>query len=231
MNTSPQDRPQTERSTDSAAPQTPTMGTADTPEQQMPTTDLTPSRNRNLAYVAGCLIAAAAGVGGGVVLLTGGDNQPIARKATPPVTTSATPAPTVTSSPTPEDIAAAAAKATYLEYVRVDDQVAQGGYKNLTVYDAVAVSPERTELALAARRLAGIRTTGSSEVASLVVTSVSLTTDPAKSFSEVRLRACLDVQKVRAFRADGTSAVAANRLPRIAVNVLGRVSKVTTGAT
>jgi len=57
-------------------------------------------------------------------------------------------------------------------------------------------------------------------VASLAVQSVKLTTNPVQSFSEVRLRACVDVRKVKAFKADGTSAVTADRLPRIAVNVL-----------
>ena len=84
----------------------------------------------------------------------------------------------------------------------------------------MAVSPERTELALAARKLAGIRSSGNTEVASLALQSVKLTTDPAKAFSEVRLRACVDVRKVKAFRADGTSAVKASRLPRIKVDVL-----------
>jgi len=203
---------------DPTAPQAPTMGATDTREQQMPRTDS--HRGRNRAYVAGCLVAAAGAAVGGVVLLTGGSNKPDARPTTPPVTTSATPAPTISTPPKPEDLAVAAAKAKYLEYVRVNDRVAQGGYKNLNLYDAVAVSPERTELALAARKLAGIRSSGNTEVASLAVQSVKLTTDPAKAFSEVRLWACVDVRKVKAFRADGTSAVKASRLPRIEVEVL-----------
>ncbi len=205
---------------DPPAPEIPTMDATDSREQQMPSTDSRRARNR--AYVAGCLVAAAGAAVGGVVLLTGGNNKPDARPTSPPppVTTSATPAPTISTPPKPEDVAVAAAKAKYLEYVRVNDRVAQGGYKNLNLYDAVAVSPERTELALAARKLAGIRSSGNTEVASLALQSVKLTTDPAKAFSEVRLRACVDVRKVRAFRADGTSAVKASRLPRIEVDVL-----------
>lgn len=204
---------------DPTAPQAPTMGTTGTREQQMPSTHS--HRGRNRAYVAGCLVAAAGAAVGGVVLLTGGNNKPDARPTSPPpVTTSATPAPTISTPPKPEDLAVAAAKAKYLEYTRVNDRVAQGGYKNLNLYDAVAVSPERTELALAARKLAGIRSSGNTEVASLAVQSVKFTTDPAKAFSEVRLRACVDVRKVKAFRADGTSAVKASRLPRIVVDVL-----------
>lgn len=205
---------------DRSAPEVPTMDATDFREQQMPSTDS--RRGHNRAYVAGCLVAAAGAAVGGVVLLTGGNNRPDARLTSPPppVTTSATPAPTISTPPKPEDVAVAAAKAKYLEYVRVNDRVAQGGYKNLNLYDAVAVSPERTELALAARKLAGIRSSGNTEVASLALQSVKLTTDPAKAFSEVRLRACVDVRKVKAFRADGTSAVKVSRLPRIEVDVL-----------
>ncbi len=201
------------------APPAPTMGATDTREQQIPSTDS--HRGRNRAYVAGCLVAAAAAAVGGVVLLTGGNSKPAARPTSPPpVTTSAAPSPTISTPPKPEDLAVAAAKAKYLEYVRVDDRVSQGGYKNLDLYDAVAVSPERTEVVLVARRSAGIHTSGNAVVASLAVQSVKLTTNPVQSFSEVRLRACVDVRKVKAFKADGTSAVTADRLPRIAVNVL-----------
>lgn len=205
---------------DQTAQTTPTMGATDAPEQHMPSTD--PHRGRNRAYVAVCLVAALIAAVVGAVLLTGGNDKPTAGPTTPPApsATSPAPSPTVTSAPTPEDVAAAAAKAKYLEYLRVDDAVAQGGYTNLTPYDGVAVSPERSDLAVAAARLAGIRTTGSTVVASLGVQSVKLTTNPAESFSEVRLVGCLDVTGVKAFRADGTSAVTADRLPRTTVNVV-----------
>ncbi len=205
---------------DPTAPQAPTMGATGTGEQQMPSTHA--HRGRNRAYVAGCLVAAAGAAVGGVVLLTGGDSKPAARPTSPPppVTTSATPAPTISTPPKPEDLAVAAAKAKYLEYVRVHDQVAKGGYKDLKLYDAVAISPERTELALEATRTAAVRTSGSSVVATLGVESVKLTTDPKRSFSEVRLRGCLDVRAVKAFKADGTSAITANRVPRIAFTAL-----------
>ena len=185
----------------------------------MPSTDAHRSRNR--AYVAGCLIAAVAAAVGGVALLTGGDDSPAAGPTTPPppVTSSPSPVPTLSFAPTPEDVAVAAAKAKYLEYVRVRDQVAQGGYENLQLYDAVAIDPERTQLTLEARRTAAVRATGDSEVATLGVQSVKLAKDPG-SRSQVELRGCLDVQNVQAFKADGTSAVASTRLPRIAFNVL-----------
>ena len=204
---------------DPPAPEVPTMDATDSREQQMPSTDSRRARNR--AYVAGCLVAAAGAAVGGVVLLTGGDSKPTTRPTSPPpVTTSATPAPTISTPPKPEDLAVAAAKAKYLEYVRVHDQVAKGGYKDLKLYDAVAISPERTELALEATRTAAVRTSGSSVVATLGVESVMLTTDPKRSLSEVRLRGCLDVRAVKAFKADGTTAITANRVPRIAFTAL-----------
>lgn len=113
-----------------------------------------------------------------------------------------------------------AAKTRYLQYVRVHDQVSQGGYKDLKLYDAVAISPERTELALEARQDASIRTTGHVVVAALGIQSVTLSQDPRKAFSEVTLRGCLDVRGVKAFHEDGSSAVVATRLPRIEFTAL-----------
>jgi hypothetical protein len=205
---------------DPMAPDAPTMGATDAREQQMP--NIEPHRGRNRSYVAGCLVAAVVAAVGGVVLLTGGDDTSKAAPPTAPrqVASSPAPSPTVSVPPKPEDIAVAAAKAKFVEYVRVSDQVAQGGYEDLQLYDAVAIDPERTELTLEARRSAGIRTTGDSEVATLGVESVELSGDPERSYSEVRLRGCLDVQQVEAFKADGTSAVASTRLPRITFNAL-----------
>ena len=216
MSTSPDDPPHRKRLMDRTTPTTPTaptVGAPDTRKQSLPSTD----QHGNRAFVAGCLVAAVAAAVGGVVLLTGG-GKPDAAPTTPPapVTSSPTPAPTVSVPPTPNDLASTAAKAEFLEYLRVNDQVAQGGYKNLKLYDAVAVSPERTSLAAAARRLAGIRSTGNTQVATLGVQSVKLSSDPKKAFSEVGLTGCLDVTKVKAFNADGSSAITATRLPRIA---------------
>jgi len=194
--------------------------TGGTREQQIPSTD--PHRGRGRGYVAGYLVSAVLAAVGGVALLTGGDGKPEAVPAPPPTAVASSPAPSLTASlpPKPQDVAATVAKAKYLEYVRVHDQVGQGGYKNLTLYDVVAVSPERTDLALEARRSAGIRTTGSSKVATLSVQSVKLTTDPHRTFSEVGLTGCLDVRGVKAFKADGSSAIAATRLPRISFTAL-----------
>lgn len=225
MSITPDDRPQREQLMDPTSPAAPTMGASDTQEHEMttptrqPSTD--PGRGRRRAYIAGCLVAAVAAATAGVVLLSGGDSEPAAAPTTPPAPppTSAVPSPPPSAAPRPADVAAAAAKAKYLQYVSVNDAVAQGGYKNLKPYDAVAIDPERAELTAAARRLAGIRTTGASEVATLGVQSVKLATNP-KFYSDVRLTGCLDVRGVKAFRADGSSAVTATRLPRIAFAVL-----------
>lgn len=205
---------------DPTAPAAPTMGATDILEQQMPSTD--PHRGRNRTYIAGCLVAAVVAAGGGVVLLTGGHDKPAAAPTNPPapITTTPAPAPTVIVPPKPADVAATSAKAKYLQYVQVHDQVAQGGYKNLALFDAVAIDPERTELVLEARRSPGVRTTGNSVVATLSVQSVKLTTNPKQSFSEVRLSGCLDERAVKAFNADGSSAIAATRLPRITFTAL-----------
>lgn len=215
------DRPRREQLMDPSPPAGPTMGAIDSREQQMRSTTDAP-RGHGRAYVGGCLVAAVAAAVGGVVLLTGGDDRPDAGPTTPPATVTSSPASSTTVSlpPRPADVAVAAAKAKYLQYVRVGDQVAEGGYTNLKLYDTVAISPNRTELALEAQRSVGIRTTGSSEVATLSVQSVKLTTDPKRAFSEVRLAGCLDVSAVKAFKADGTSAIAATRLPRIAFSAL-----------
>ncbi len=180
-------------------------------------------RGERLVITAGVLITLLSVIGILAILTSGDDNdkRPTAPpRPSAPAMTSPAPEPVISVPPKPEDVAADAAKATFLEYVRVRDQVAQGGYENLELYDAVAIDPERTELALEARRTAAVRATGDSEVATLGVESVELTTDPERSYSEVRLRGCLDVQQVEAFKADGTTAVTATRLPRIAFNVL-----------
>jgi hypothetical protein len=194
----------------------------------MPNSDSHARRNR--AYIAGSLLAAVAAGTIGVVLLTGGNEQSAAGSPTTPAprvsapaNTAPTPEPspsTPATVPTPEDVAVSAAKDKYLEYVRAGDQVAQGGYQDLKPYDAVAIDPERTELTLEARDSAGIRTSGNSEVAALEAESVKLSTDPDASYSEVQLRGCLDVSKVEALAADGSSATADTRLPRIAFTAL-----------
>jgi len=178
-------------------------------------------RGERLVIIVGVLIAVLSVVGI-LAILTGGDDKPTTAPPVPsaPAMTSPTPEPVISVPPKPEDVAADAAKAAFLEYLRVTDQVAQGGYTNLEPYDAVAISPERSVLALQARRSASVRSTGDTVAVTIGVRSVTLTTDPEQAFSEVRLQSCLDVQAVEAFKVDGSSAVTADRLPRIAVEVL-----------
>lgn len=185
----------------------------------MPSTDS--HRGRTRAYIAGCLVAAVVAAVGGVLLLTGGGDKPAAVPTPPPtqVTSSPAPAPAISTPPKPADVAVAAAKAKYIEYLRVDDQVAQGGFKNLKPYDAVAISPERTELVVVARRSAGERRVGANRVYSLGVRKVSLSSN-AKIYPKVELLACLDVTGTDVVNAQGRSLVSPKRLPRVKVNVV-----------
>jgi hypothetical protein len=109
---------------DQTAPAATTLGAPDTREQEMPDTAWDSRESRrggNRAVVAGCLLAAAAAAAVGVALLTGGDDTPAPAPTTPPATSSSSPAPapTVSTPATPQDVAAEAAKARYLDYLRV----------------------------------------------------------------------------------------------------------------
>ena len=174
----------------------------------MPSTDA--HRGRNRAYIAGCLIAAVAVAIGGVALLTGGGETPAAAPTTPtPVASSPAPTPMGSTPPKPEDLAVTAAKARYLDYLRVTGQVAQGGYKNLKLYDTVAVDPETGVLLLGAEQQVNIRTTGTTKVLSLTAQAVKL--NPPGEYPSVRLLACLDVSQVTAVDAAGKSLVPPDR--------------------
>ena len=178
----------------------------------MPSAD--PHRRRNRAYVAGGLLAAALAAVGGAALLTGGDDPAEARPTTPPpAVTSAAASPATSLPPKPEDVAVERAKARYLDYLRVIRQVAQGGYKDVEAYKAVAVDPETGVLLLSARQNTGLRSTGDATVVSLSVRSVDL--DPPGQYASVRLLACLDVSEVDVLDAAGKSVVAASRLDRL----------------
>lgn len=209
------DRPHLERPIDPTAPTAPTMGATDTWEQQMPSTDVHRgrNRNRNRAYIAACLIAAVAVAVGGVALLTGGDDTPIAAPSTPPpVASSPAPTPTVSIPPKPEDVAAEQAQARYQDYLRVTRQVAQGGYNNLAAYDAVAIDPHTGVLLRSAQQNKGLRSTGDAKVVSLTVQSVDL--DPPGGYPSVRLLACLDVSQVDVLDAAGKSVITPDRVDR-----------------
>lgn len=168
-----------------------------------------PRRERTL--IAVCAATTVAAVLGIVLLLTG-DDKPTATVPAPTAPGTIEPAASSPAAATPEDLAAEEAKARYLEYVKVSDRVAQGGYDNPKLYETVAVDPERTQLFLTARRLADFRTTGETQVDSLSVRAVDL--DPRGTYPAVRLLVCLDVSQVSVFDAKGP-AVAPERLDRI----------------
>ena len=195
---------------DQTAPAATTLGVPDTREQEMPDTawDSRESRRSgNRAVVAGCLLAAAAAAAVGVALLTGGDDTPAPAPITPPATSSSSPAPapTVSTPATPQDVAAEAAKARYLDYLRVTDQVADSGFIDPAAWSTVAIDPESGVLLQGAQQNQrdGISTTSDTEVLSLSVKSVDL--DPPGDYPSVRLLACLDVSRNTAVNAAGES--------------------------
>jgi hypothetical protein len=170
------------------------------------------SSGERLVVIVGVVVTVLA-LAGIAFLLLGDDNgeQPIPPSQTPAARASTEP--TVEPAPqTPADVAAAEAQERYREYVRIYDGVAEGGFTDLEPYRTVAIDPHLAELFLSARRLAGIRSTGSTEVASLAVQAVDL--DPAGDYPTVRLLACLDVSRVTAVDASGQNAVQPDRLNR-----------------
>lgn len=186
------------------------------PEHRMSVTQQTSPpptdrRRRERAFIAACAAVAVVAVIGTVLLLTGGD-QDTTGSDSPPSVAPTSDSPDTPAPATPQDLAAEAARERYTEYLEVTDQVAQDGYADPERFRSVAVDPELTQLFLTARRLAGVRTTGDTEVASLTVQSVEL--DAADSYPTVRLLACLDVSKVTAVDANGESVIAADRLDR-----------------
>lgn len=230
MSITPDDRPQREHLMDPTAPEGQTMGATDTREQQMPSTGS--HRGRNLAYIAGCLVAAVSAAAVGLVLLTGGsDDEPTAApSASAPTTSSPTPAPVISTPPKQEDVAVAEAKARYEQYLTVINRVAQEGFKSSRPYDTVTVAPQRTTQELELRRSAGQVQTGDTKIASLSVSAVDLTPVPG-GYPKVVLRACVDVSGVDVLDAAGRSVVTATRKDRARSDVtMYRYAKGTPGA-
>jgi hypothetical protein len=186
-------------------------------------TDLGSRRRRSsgerLAVIAGVVVTTLA-LAVIAFLLLGDDNveQPVPPSETPAARASTEP--TLEPAPqTPANVAAVEAQERYRAFIRVKDEVAQAGYANPERYEEVAINPERAQLIIEAREFAGAQVTGDTEIASLVVESVQLPTDPTE-YPEVRLLACLDVSGVEAVDANGTSLVSPDRLDRIASRVL-----------
>lgn len=169
-----------------------------------------PRRERTLIAVCAAITVAAVL---GIVLLLTGDDKPTATVPAPTAPGTPEPAASSPAAATPEDLAAEEAKTRYLEFVRVTDQVAQGGYDDPELYGSVAIDPHETQLQIGARRFADQRSTGETQVISMAVQSVEL--DPAGSYPSVTLLTCLDVSQVSVVNADGESAVSPGRLDRL----------------
>ncbi len=176
------------------------------------------SRGERLSVLAGVLVTLLA-LAGIVLLLNNDDADQPAAPAPSPAAQADTEPSDEPAPQTPADIAAAEAQERYREFIRVDDQIARGSYANPELYETVAINPERAQRILEAREFAGARVTGETRIASLVVESVQLPTDPAET-PEVRLLACLDVTDIQAVDANGNSLVSPDRLDRIASRVL-----------
>ena len=205
---------------DRSRPPGPTMPRTDPRENGMSLTQhppdnrgsngLTRSRGERLVVIAGIVVTVLA-LGGIAFLLLGDDDAEQPDWPTSRPAAQATTEPTGEPAPqTPADVAAAEAEERYREYLRIYDGIAAGGFTDLEPYRTVAIDPHLAELFLSARRLAGIRSTGSTEVASLAVQAVDL--DPAGDYPLVRLLACLDVSRVTAVDASGQNAVQPDRL-------------------
>lgn len=176
-------------------------------------------RGRVRVAVLGALVVTTLAITGVVLLLADDDIGPEATQTPAPTASGASRSPAESAPATPADIAAAEAQDRYREFIRIDDDVARGGYANPERYDLVAVDPERTQRVIEARRFQGARVSGDTRIASLTVEDVALPTDPA-DYAEVRLLACLDVSQIAAVGANGESLIAPGRLNRISSRVL-----------
>lgn len=97
--------------------------------------------------------------------------------------------------PLTEEQAKAAAEAVYRKYLRISDQVGQGGYQSAEPYKQVLVGPALRLAALATERLEGQRQLGSAAVSSIDVEKVSLREEPGY-YPEVVMLVCTDVRGV-----------------------------------
>jgi hypothetical protein len=176
-----------------------------------------PRRRERLTVIAGVLVTvlAIAGIG---VIVAGEDEQPaVLPSAVPSVAPSVAPsaAPAVQ---TPQDLLAAEAKAAYVNFVRVDDEIGQGGYDDPARYAEVAITPERDQLIKEARQFDDVRQIGNTSVVSMTVQDVVVGDGAIRP--KVKLLVCRDVSGVDGVGADGRSVVPADRQVRNAAEVL-----------
>jgi len=170
-----------------------------------------------IAVIAGVLVTALAVAG--IAFIVTNDNEPVAAPLRAPsiVATPSAAAPSAAPAvQTPEDLAAAAAQERYREFLDVRAAVAQAGYLSSEPFDAVTVAPERVFQETAfrnARETPGLRQIGTTQIASMSVTSVDLTPEPG-GYPGVVLQVCLDVSGVDIVDGTGTSIVSPDREDR-----------------
>ena len=219
-------RPHPEAAMDTSRPPGPTMTRTDPRENGMSLTqhpaadtDLGSGPRRSsgerAAVIAGVIFTVLAVVGI-AILVVGGDEPTPPPPAPVAVDEPAVTAPVQEPAQTPEDLAAAEAEERYREFLRIGDDVGQGGFVSADPFDAVTVLPERAYQETAfrnAQRTPGLRQIGTTQVASLSVTSVDLTPEPG-GYPEVVLQACLDVSGVDIVDSTGSSIVLPEREER-----------------
>lgn len=206
-------------------PDGPTMGSTDTREPEMSLTEQTPqsepvqrrgrSSGERLVIAVSAVVTALAIAGIGYLALR--DDDPA---AAPPPAAVEEPTDVAPVEPavrqTPEELAAAAAQERYREFLDVRAAVAQGGYESSAPFDAVTVAPERVFQETAfrnARETPGLRQIGTTQIASMSVTSVDLTPEPG-GYPGVVLQVCLDVSGVDIVDGGGASIVSPDREDR-----------------
>lgn len=210
---------------DTAGPPEQTMAATDTSERGMsltqqptPTTaDPNPKRGRGERLgIALAAIVTALALAGTVYVLTNDDNTPAAPQAGPSAPPPSAAAPSAQPAPpTAEDLAATAAQERYREYLRVRDEVGQGGFASTAPYDAIAVPPERTDRRIETLNSAkeGLRVIGTLKLTSLTTTSVDLNPGVG-SYPTVTLQACVDVSGIDVVDRLGKSVVLPERVKR-----------------
>lgn len=166
---------------------------------------------RRLVAVAAGLLLGAAGCSGPA------EPAPSPTTSTPTATQS--PSPTPSPSPMTEtERAAANAEALIREYYRVTDAVAKDPANLLDQLGPVTTSTNLTTQQTEYRQWQqdGLRQTGDTRIAELVVQTVSLdNSDPAKGVvPTVQVDVCYDVSDVDVVRDDGTSVVGPERPDR-----------------
>jgi hypothetical protein len=174
------------------------------------------SSGERLAVIVGVFVTMLA-LAGITILVVGGGDDPAPPSPAPaavdePADTESVQEPTQT----PEDRAAAEAEERYREFLEVRTSVAQGGYESSAPFDAVTVLPERAYQETAfrnAQRTPGLRQIGTTQIASLGVTSVDLTPEPG-GYPKIVFQVCLDVSGVDIVDGTGKSVVLPEREER-----------------